>query len=76
VAGGLAGADAAAKVHLHALAEASFGIGILCCLLFGSLLLNRLFFRPMLPPPLVPTLAIEFAPPVVAGLVPAPTRPW
>ena len=68
VAGGLVGADAAAEVHLHALAEASFGIGILCWLLVGSLLLNRLFFRPLLPPPLVPALAIEFAPPVVAGV--------
>jgi len=68
VAGGLVGADAAAQVHLHALAEASFGIGILCWVMVGSLLLNRLFFRPMLPPPLVPTLAIEFAPPVVAGV--------
>ncbi len=56
------------QVHLHALAEASFGIGILCWLLVGSLLLNRLFFRPLLPPPLVPALAIEFAPPVVAGV--------
>jgi tellurite resistance protein len=35
--------------------------------LIGSLLLNRLFFRPMLPAPLVPTLAIELAPPAVAG---------
>ena len=68
VAGGLVGADAAAQVHLHALAEASFAIGIFCWLLIGSLLLNRLFFRPSLPPPLVPTLAIEFAPPVVAGV--------
>lgn len=39
-----------------------------CWLLVGSLLLNRLFFRQMLPPPLVPTLAIEFAPSVVAGV--------
>ena len=68
VAGGLVGADAAAEVHLYALAWASFGIGILCWVLVGSLLLNRLFFRPMLPPPLVPTLAIEFAPPAVAGV--------
>jgi len=68
VAGGLIGADAAAQVHLHTLAEASFAIGIFCWLLVGSLLLNRLFFRPVLPPPLVPTLAIEFAPPVVAGV--------
>jgi tellurite resistance protein len=53
---------------LHLLAEACFGIGILCWLLLGSLLLNRLFFRPTLPAALFPTLAIEVAPPVVAGI--------
>ncbi len=68
VAGGLVGASAAAQVHLHALAEASFGIGIVCWLLLGSLILNRLFFSRPLPPALVPTLAIELAPPVVAGV--------
>jgi tellurite resistance protein len=68
VAGGLVGAGAAAQVHLHALAVASFGIGILCWVLVGSLLLNRLFFRRLLPAPLMPTLAIEFAPPAVAGV--------
>jgi tellurite resistance protein len=68
VAGGLVGAFCAAQVHLRAVAEASFGIGILCWLLLGSILLNRLFFRPALPAALVPTLAIELAPPAVAGL--------
>ncbi|MDR0341816.1 MAG: hypothetical protein LBI49_01660 [Nocardiopsaceae bacterium] len=67
-AGGLVGGGAAAQVHLHILAEASFGIGIFSWLLVGSLLMNRLFVRAMLPPPLVPTLAIEFAPPAVAGV--------
>jgi tellurite resistance protein len=66
--GGLIGAGAAAQVHLHALAEASFGIGIFSWLLLGSLLLNRVFVGPMLPTPLLPTLAIEFAPPAVAGV--------
>jgi tellurite resistance protein len=68
VAGGLIAAYASAQVHLHLLAEASFGIGVLCWVLLGSLLLNRLFFRPTLPPALFPTLAIEVAPPVVAGI--------
>jgi tellurite resistance protein len=68
VAGGLIGAAAAAHVHLHALAEASFGIGILAWVLLGSLVWNRLFTRPSLPAALVPTLAIEIAPPVLAGL--------
>jgi tellurite resistance protein len=68
VAGGLVAAIASAEVHLHALAEATFGIGMLCWVLLGSLLLNRLFFRPTLPAALYPTLAIEVAPPVVAGI--------
>jgi tellurite resistance protein len=67
VAGGLVGATAAAEVGLHTLAVASFGLGLVSWLVIGSLLFNRLFFRPMLPPPLVPTLAIEFAPPTVGG---------
>jgi tellurite resistance protein len=67
VAGGLAGGYAAASVGLQGLAEASFGIGVICWLVLGSTLLYRLFFRPMLPAMLVPTLAIEVAPPAVAG---------
>jgi tellurite resistance protein len=64
--GGLVGA-AAAQVHLHAAAEASFGIGIVCWLLLYSIITNRLLFRRALPAALVPTLAIELAPPAVAG---------
>jgi tellurite resistance protein len=67
-AGGLVGAGAAAQVHLGVLAEASFGIGIFGWLLISSLMLNRIFVRPVLPPPLVPTLAIELAPPTVGGV--------
>jgi tellurite resistance protein len=67
-AGGLIGASAAAQVHLHALAEASFGIGVLCWVMLGSVILNRLFTRPALPPALVPTMAIELGIPAVAGL--------
>jgi tellurite resistance protein len=67
VAGGLVGATAAADVHLRALAEASFGIGMGCWLLLGSALWARLLLRPALPAPLRPTLAIELAPPAVAG---------
>jgi tellurite resistance protein len=51
-AGGLIGANAAAEVHLHALAEASFGIGVLCWVMLGSVVLTRLFTRPALPPAL------------------------
>jgi tellurite resistance protein len=66
-AGGLIGASAAAQVHLHALAEASFGIGIISWVLLGSTILNRLFSRPALPSALVPTMAIELGIPAVAG---------
>lgn len=68
VAGSLLGAYAAAAVHLHGAAMASFGAGIICWLLLGSTMFNRLFFRPMPPPALVPTLAIEIAPPALAGI--------
>jgi tellurite resistance protein len=68
VAGPLVAADALTSVRLHALAEAAFGIGVISWLVMGSLMWNRLFFRPRLPPALLPTMAIEFAPPVVAGV--------
>jgi hypothetical protein len=68
VAGGLVGAFAAAQVHFHSVAEVSFGIGVLCWALLGSLVLNRLFFRPRLAGALFPTMAIELAPPAVAGV--------
>jgi len=68
VAGGFVGAYCAALVHLHAIAEAAFGIGILCWVLLASLVLNRLMIRPALPTLLVPTLAIQLAPPVIAGV--------
>ncbi len=68
VAGGFLGATAAAEVHLHALAWAAFGVGVLCWALLGSAILSRLMFRSVLPDPLVPTLAIEVAPPAVAGI--------
>jgi tellurite resistance protein len=67
VAGGLLGGGLAADMGLHALGWLSFGIGIVSWLLLGSLMINRLFFTAMLPAALVPTLAIEVAPPAVAG---------
>lgn len=68
VAGGFVGAFCASQVGLRGLAEASFGVGILCWIMIGSTIINRLFFHSSLPAPLVPTLAIELAPPVVGGL--------
>jgi tellurite resistance protein len=66
-AGGLIGANVAVQVHLHALAEASFGVGIISWIVLGSVTLNRLFTRTALPVALVPTLAIELGIPAVAG---------
>jgi tellurite resistance protein len=68
VAGGLIGGLTSAEVGLPALGWLSFGIGVVCWLVLGSVVTNRLFFTPALAPPLVPTLAIELAPPAVAGL--------
>ncbi|GAA2355850.1 dicarboxylate transporter/tellurite-resistance protein TehA [Catellatospora methionotrophica] len=68
VAGGLLASTAASVVGQPTLGRFCFGIGIVCWLMIGSLLLQRLFFRPSLPPALIPTLAIEAAPGPVAGL--------
>jgi tellurite resistance protein len=67
VAGGLIAATALQSVGYHDLALMAFGIGLICWIVLGSVLLQRLFFRPMLAPGLVPLLAIELAPPAVAG---------
>ena len=67
VAGGFVGATAATRVGLRPVAEAAFGIGVLSWLMLDSVVLNRLFFRPRLPAALVPTLAIEAAPPALGG---------
>lgn len=64
---GFVGADAAATVGLHSIAELFFGIGIAGWVLISSVALNRMFFRPRLAPNLLPTMAIEMAPAAVAG---------
>lgn len=68
VAGGLIASFGAAAVGQRQLAVAMFGYGMICWLVLGSLILGRLFFRPSLPTPLLPTLAIEVAPAAVASL--------
>jgi tellurite resistance protein len=47
---------------------AAIWLALGCWLLLGSPIWARLFFRPALPAALVPTLAIELAPPAVAGV--------
>jgi len=67
VAGGLLAAEGSATLGLDTLARALFGLGTICWLVLGSILLQRLFTVPILPSPLLPTIAIELAPPTVAG---------
>jgi tellurite resistance protein len=67
VAGALVGANGAGHFGMLGLGWMSFGIGIISWVVLGSITLNRLFFQSGLPAGLVPTLAIEMAPPVVAG---------
>jgi tellurite resistance protein len=68
VAGGLVAATSAAEMGQHQLGVVLFGYGVICWAILGSMILGRLIFRPALPPPLQPTLAIEIAPAAVASL--------
>ena len=68
VGGGLVASIGAAEVGQPRLAQTMFGLGVVCWLVLGSMILARLFFQPMLPAPIVPTLAIEVAPAAVATL--------
>ncbi len=56
------------QVHLHALAQASFGVGIVSWVILGSVVLNRLMTAQRLPAALQPVTAIELAPPALAGV--------
>lgn len=69
VAGGLLAAGGAAAFNWTRLSELMFGFGFICWVVLGSILLLRLFTQPALPNHLLPVIAIEFAPPVVAGNV-------
>jgi tellurite resistance protein len=68
VAGGLIGSLGAALAGWISVAHAFMGLGLVSWLLIGSVIMARLLFRPRLPAPLTPTLAIEVAPPALAGL--------
>jgi tellurite resistance protein len=67
VAGPLLAAGGCAALGLPGLARVMFGYGLVCWVVLGSIILVRLFTLPLPPAPLVPTLVIELAPPVVAG---------
>ena len=67
VAAGLIGATALATLGYHDAAIMAFGLGGICWLLLGSVIINRNFVVTSLPPALIPTMAIDVAPVVVAG---------
>jgi tellurite resistance protein len=68
VAAGFVGADVAARSGLVTLGWALFGVGAFFWVVMTLLVMVRLAFRPSLPDPLVPTMAILVAPPAVGGL--------
>ena len=68
VAGGYLAASTSAGLGYDSLAKLMFGYGTVSWLVLGSILLQRLFTQPRLPIPLLPTMAIQVAPPVVAGV--------
>jgi tellurite resistance protein len=67
VTGGLLAAQGAAVMGWRGLADGLFGTGMICWIMLGSVILLRLLLRPPLPAPLSPLLAIQVAPPAVAG---------
>jgi tellurite resistance protein len=68
VAGGLIASIGAALAGWTGIAHAFMGLGVVSWLLIGSVIMARLLFRPPLPRPLTPTMAIEVAPPALTGL--------
>jgi tellurite resistance protein len=68
VAGGLVASAGAAEVGQNRLAQLMLGLGLICWVIVGSMILGRLIFRPPLPDALVPTMAIEVAPAAVASV--------
>jgi tellurite resistance protein len=68
VAGGFVAAEGCAIFGLGGLAWFAWGIGVICWLMLGTVVVNRLFMVKLLPVPLRPTMAIELAPPAVGGV--------
>jgi len=68
VAAALVGAATTHEVGATWLSWPAFGVGVFFWGVMTGLLLIRLSFRPALPGPLVPTMAILVAPPSVAGI--------
>ena len=66
VAGGFVASASAGLIGQLQLAEMLFGLGLVCWLVLGSIVLGRLVLGPPLPAALTPTIAIEVAPAAVA----------
>jgi tellurite resistance protein len=66
-AGGLLAGGAAAALGYGTLSRVLFGLGITSFVVLASIISLRLYVVPSLPPPLLPTIAIDLAPSVVAG---------
>lgn len=66
-AGGLLAGGASAALGFTTLSRVLFGLGITSFVVLASIISVRLYVVPSLPPPLLPTIAIDLAPPVVAG---------
>jgi tellurite resistance protein len=66
-AGGLLAGGASAALGYSTLSRVLFGLGITSFVVLASIISLRLYVVPSLPPPLVPTIAIDLAPSVVAG---------
>jgi tellurite resistance protein len=64
---GFVGCEAAYAIRLNGVAALFFGIGVCTWVFASSIILSRLQYRPRLSAALTPTLAIELAPPAVAG---------
>lgn len=62
-AGGLLGGGASAALGLTTLSHVLLGLGVGSFVVLASIISLRLFVVPALPPPLLPTMAIEVAPP-------------
>jgi tellurite resistance protein len=65
--GGLLAGGASAALGFTTLSRVLFGLGITSFVVLASIISLRLYVVPSLPPALLPTIAIELAPPVVAG---------
>ncbi len=68
VAGGLVASAGVAEVGQLRFAQLLLGLGLICWVIVGSMILGRLIFGAPLPDALAPTMAIEVAPAAVASV--------